>query len=127
MSDLDFGAAVTVELEGALREEVEGTVLFLKNRVQEDSPVDSGWFRSEWRTFLGEAPDEPRTPRSEGDQPFYPMEGDDEALRALAPWAPGLDAGLYDNAPHAARLADGWSQQAEAGWLDTIQQEAAER
>jgi hypothetical protein len=44
----------------------------------------------------------------------------------MAQWQVGDETGFVDQVPYAERLADGWSPQASAGWLDLIAEEVAQ-
>lgn len=79
-----------------LREALKRTVFRAKRIFEENSPVDTGLFRSSWRLGIDKV--------NEGDS--------DEPLEAINP---DSTCHISNALPYAMRLEDGWSKQAPLG------------
>lgn len=84
---------------------VSTIVLETQAKLKEESPVDTGRFRANWLISENEIDDS----TVEGEPGSY-------ALEITA------DKNYYitNSVPYAQRLAEGWSQQAPAGWVELI-------
>lgn len=84
---------------------VSTIVLETQAKLKEESPVDTGRFRANWLISENEIDDS----TVEGETGSY-------ALEITA------DKNYYitNSVPYAQRLAEGWSQQAPAGWVELI-------
>ena len=84
---------------------VSTIVLETQAKLKEESPVDTGRFRANWLISENEIDDS----TVEGETGSY-------ALKITA------DKNYYitNSVPYAQRLAEGWSQQAPAGWVELI-------
>lgn len=84
---------------------VSTIVLETQAKLKEESPVDTGRFRANWLISENEIDDS----TVEGETGSY-------ALEITA------DQNYYitNSVPYAQRLAEGWSQQAPAGWVELI-------
>ena len=84
---------------------VSTIVLETQAKLKEESPVDTGRFRANWLISENEIDDS----TVEGEAGSY-------ALEITA------DKNYYitNSVPYAQRLAEGWSQQAPAGWVELI-------
>ena len=114
---------IPIEFIGGFAEEqlnrlIQATVLETDKRLKKNSPVDTGRFRASWQ--IGE--------NTSTGVPHPPVEGDEE-IPAPPPQYTNYTGGkerinrsyhLHNNLPYADRLANGWSPQADAGWVDLI-------
>lgn len=100
---------------------ITATVLETDKRVKLGSPVKTGRFRASWQIGQNSSPGQPRPPA-----------GDGAVIPSPPPQYVGYPGGtehggntyhIHNNLPYAARLADGWSPQADAGWVDLIAKE----
>lgn len=111
---------VAAFLEGELNKVLRDAVLFGDAKLKDESPVDTGRFRGSWRVGQNANTGEaglPPTPSAGGE--VYPSPS--EPIRTnYRTEKIGEDYYLYNNLPYAERLADGWSGQAPAGWVDVI-------
>lgn len=84
---------------------VSTIVLETQSKLKEQSPVDTGRFRANWMIGEGDINDATDT----GNDGAYQLE-----ITA--------DKSYYitNSLPYAQRLAEGWSQQAPAGWVELI-------
>lgn len=96
-------------------EALRDAALGIHEEITRKSPVDTGWFRSNWLVGVGEPP----------------TRGDVES-KNLSSAAAKQTAGLAklmlmlvprkvyisNYVPYATRLADGYSRQAERGWIE---------
>lgn len=115
-----LGAALQEEISVVLKaqtvERIRANMSSFLDKWNDRAPVKSGWFRGSLLGYHGEPPSD-FLPRG---LPLYPPIGDDQIDGALADFEVGDRVGFVDNTPHASRLAEGWSQQAPDGWIDTI-------
>lgn len=104
------------DVTAAMREQIAEFLSDLQARLQDHAPVATGRFRGSihpWRTEPGDwVP-----PESAAGS--YTLAGDPDIDRVMANWLPGVPVGLVSNVPYANRLANGWSQKAPAGWVET--------
>lgn len=107
--------------EESLREDVRRVFDFIQNEHTDQAPVQSGRYRSELQFYRNSMPEDELYGK---DKPFYPPPGHDQIDAVMDTWQVGEEVGFVDNAPYAERIAEGWSDQAAAGWLDTITADA---
>lgn len=88
-------------------------VLETDARLKTASPVDTGRFRASWQVGENSA--------SGGEKPPGPY-GNMPAIERLnySQERIGNVYSVHNNLPYAERLAQGWSQQAPAGWVQGI-------
>lgn len=104
-----IGGYVEQQMEKLLRV----TVLETDARLKAASPVDTGRFRASWQVGENAAPG--------GQKP----EGSYSAIPAIERInyqreRVGNIYSVHNNLPYAERLAQGWSRQAPAGWVQGI-------
>ena len=106
----DIGNYMSDQLEKLLRV----TVLEADSRLKQQSPVDTGRFRFSWQIGENAANG---TPASEGSygSGITPPKGSN--------YQPGQEKlgnyySVHNNLPYAEPLAQGYSKQAPAGWVD---------
>lgn len=116
-----LGAAVAAEIEAAIRGKVLAQLSYLQQETVTRGPKLSGWFRGSVFPWNGA----PGDFLPEEGLPFYPEQGDFEVDAVMEQFELGTDVGIASNAPHANRLAHGWSAQAADGWTDVVAMEAA--
>ena len=114
---------IPIEFIGGFAEEqlnqlIQATVLETDRQLKLGSPVKTGRFRASWH--IGE--------NTSTSAPHPPVE-EDTVIPAPPPqytnYAPGTERinrsyHLHNNLPYADRLANGWSPQADAGWVELI-------
>lgn len=116
-----MGSAADIVVK-ELRRELEGYVLFLATEIQanlvESTPVDTGWARANWLASVG-VPNtsSPGRPKGKSKISKRPKVVTSYKLGSGGIW-------IANNVPYIGRLADGWSQQAPAGWVDAAIQRA---
>lgn len=111
--------------EAGLLADIEAKRLTAVSHIQNETvtrgPKLSGWFKGSVFPFVGS----PGSFLPEEGLPFYPQLGD-EAVDAVVRGATIAETvGVCSNAPHANRLAHGWSEQAADGWTDVVILEAS--
>ena len=117
----EFVAALRVEAD-AIPERVETVhrVLHVEagSRLVLRSPVDEGTFRGDWQFSVGAPPAGVLdVPDPSGAGAIARCEASANAIPAFAvSW-------LVNNQPYADRLANGWSRQAPAGWVEASVEE----
>ena len=79
-------------------------------------PHIGGRFRASILPWEGEMPETVPPADAAG----YPVPDASDVLAVMENLEPGGKAGLVSNVEYAERLADGWSRQANAGWVDRI-------
>lgn len=105
-------------IEEQLERLVQATVLETDKQLKKGSPVDTGRFRASWHIGENTSTGEPHPPVKKGQKiPSPPPQytnyaGGSEKL--------GNSYHLHNNLPYAERLADGWSKEADAGWVELI-------
>jgi|TARA_R100000482_G_scaffold113619_1_gene56282 hypothetical protein len=105
-------------IEEQLERLVQATVLETDRQLKKGSPVDTGRFRASWHIGENTSTGEPHPPVKKGQKiPSPPPQytnyaGGSEQL--------GKSYHLHNNLPYAERLADGWSKEADAGWVELI-------
>lgn len=95
---------------------IRGAALDIFSSIIKASPVDTGRFRGNWQTTLSSpAQGELDTTDKNGQATLSKSEAviAKYNLRAKSVF-------LTNNLPYADRLANGWSQQAPSGWIDSI-------
>lgn len=105
-------------IEEQLERLVQATVLETDRQLKKGSPVDTGRFRASWHIGENSSTGGPHPPAKKGQKiPSPPPQytdypGGSEKL--------GNSYHLHNNLPYAERLADGWSKEADAGWVELI-------
>lgn len=89
------------------------TVLETDKRCKLESPVDTGRFRASWQVGQNSATGEGATPGSYGSIPAIQKTNYQEEKA-------GNIYSIFNNLPYAERLANGYSKQANPGWLQGI-------
>ena len=105
----DIGNYAEQQLEKLLRV----AVLETDSRLKQASPVDTGRFRASWQVGEnsaggGEKPEGSYSSTPAIDRIGYQQERVGNVYR------------VHNNLPYAERLAQGWSKQAPAGWVQGI-------
>lgn len=93
------------------------TVLETDSRLKQESPVDTGRFRLSWAVSEQGTPGYDAGPQAGPSAITPPRKLDYQIERA------GNVYHIHNNLPYAERLANGWSDQAPAGWTDRIARE----
>lgn len=105
------------EIEGYVKGQIEklltATVLETDKRCKLESPVDTGRFRASWQVGQNSATGEGVTPGSYGSVPPIKKTNYQEEKA-------GNIYSIFNNLPYAERLANGYSKQANPGWLQGI-------
>lgn len=107
-----------------LNQRVRRIAMAVLTELVVSTPVDTGRARSNWHVGLGAPPD------SGNEEPYHPGEdGSTDAANARAAIAvgqaalsdrrPEQDVYISNNLPYIARLNEGWSAQAPAGFVQT--------
>ena len=108
------------QIAGYMEDQVEQllrmTVLETDSRLKEGSPVDTGRFRMSWQVSENAANSRP-VPKGDYKGTSAPLKGSN--YRAGQEKL-GNYYSIHNNLPYAERLANGYSQQAPAGWIDLI-------
>lgn len=119
---------IVAELKELLTKRVRVGVMFAMGEMLAEAPVADpttwkrprphigGRFRASILPWEGEMPETVPPESAAG----YPVPDESEVLSALENFEAGSRAGLVSNVEYAERLADGWSRQANAGWVDRI-------
>lgn len=106
----DFGDYALSKYEQLLRV----TVLETDSRLKQASPVDTGRFRLSWAISEQGTPGYDAGPQTGASAITPPRRLDYEQERI------GNIYHIFNSLPYAERLANGWSTQAPAGWVDLI-------
>ena len=114
---------IPIEFIGGFAEEqlnqlIQATVLETDRQLKLGSPVKTGRFRASWHIGENTSTGAPHPPVEEdtvipAPQPQYTnyVGGTERINRSYH---------LHNNLPYADRLANGWSPQADAGWVELI-------
>ena len=99
--------------QGKLEQLLRSAVLETDARLKAASPVDTGRFRASWQVGENAAPG--------GRKPEGTYTGT-PALERIGYQREQLGNvySVHNNLPYAERLAQGWSQQAPAGWVQGV-------
>jgi hypothetical protein len=111
----DGAQYVIADLKGFTARQVAGLMLNITAYLIEDTPVDTGWARSNWVPSIGEA--------------FADLDGSRKSVSGAAQQGGMLDVAAYDdlavgdlfitnNVPYILSLNAGHSQQAPAGFVE---------
>lgn len=92
---------------------LRATVLETDSRLKQASPVDTGRFRASWQVGENAAPGGKVGPGDYGSAPGITRIGYGQEKV-------GNIYSVHNNLPYAERLAQGWSGQAPAGWVQGI-------
>lgn len=105
----DIGDYTTQQFEKLLRD----TVLETDSLLKQKSPVDTGRFRASWQVGENAAPG---GIAAEGNYPSTP------ALSRIGYQQErvGNIYSVHNNLPYAEPLANGWSKQTPAGWVQGV-------
>ena len=91
------------------------------DQVIADSPVDTTRFVSNWRVGIGNPPQRftgPHFPGRQGETaPASRLRAKELAATKISSASPGQDLWVSNTAPYGPRLAEGYSPQAAAGWV----------
>lgn len=108
----DIGNYAEQQFEKLLRV----AVLETDRKIKEKSPVDTGRFRLGWAIGENVAPYQGPPPGNYRGQSAPPL-----AINyQLGQEKLGNVYSVHNNLPYAERLAQGWSQQAPAGWVQGV-------
>jgi hypothetical protein len=105
----DIGDYASQQMEKLLRV----AVLETDARLKAASPVDTGRFRVSWQVGENAAPGGQKPPGAYSGTP--PLDRIGYSRERL-----GNVYSVHNNLPYAERLAQGWSGQAPAGWVQGI-------
>lgn len=99
--------------QGKLEQLLRSAVLETDARLKAASPVDTGRFRASWQVGENAAP---------GGRKFEGTYTGTPALERIGYSQEQLGNvySVHNNLPYAERLAQGWSQQAPAGWVQGV-------
>lgn len=89
------------------------TVLETDSRLKQASPVDTGRFRASWQVGENAAPGGQKPEGSYSGTPALDRIGYSQERV-------GNVYSVHNNLPYAERLAQGWSGQAPAGWVQGV-------
>lgn len=109
------GLSVKVELTEFTAQEIRSIGLIADQRIVQASPVDTGLFKNNWLMSIG-------SPSTEivKDEDFSGSKAIEQARTVVMSYP--LDAlpdlWLVNNLPYAARLNDGWSEQAPSKFVE---------
>ena len=104
----DIGDYAAMQFEQLLR----AAVLETDSLAKQASPVDTGRFRASWQVGENDAPGGIKPP---GSYPATPLERIGYTQERV-----GNVYSVHNSLPYAERLAEGWSLQAPAGWVQGI-------
>ncbi len=105
----DIGDYASQQMEKLLR----SAVLETDSRLKQASPVDTGRFRVSWQVGENAAPGGQKPPGTyTGTPPLDRIGYSQERI--------GNVYSVHNNLPYAERLAQGWSGQAPAGWVQGV-------
>ena len=105
----DIGSYAEQQLEKLLRV----AVLETDTRLKQASPVDTGRFRASWQVGENSAGGGEKPEGSYSNTPAIDRIGYQQERV-------GNVYSVHNNLPYAERLAQGWSKQAPAGWVQGI-------
>ena len=116
---------IAKEMERQLELLLRSIVLEADKRVKIGSPVDTGRFRESWQVGEDVANSEPAPedlfPKTQDLGTGLPVVSELKALNYVAKKERlGHVYHVHNNIVYAERLANGWSAQAKAGWIDLI-------
>jgi hypothetical protein len=100
-------------VQGRMEQLLRVTVLETDSRLKQASPVDTGRFRASWQVGENAAPGGQVGPGDYGSTPALQRTGYSQERV-------GNVYSVHNNLPYAERLAQGWSDQAPAGWVQGI-------
>jgi hypothetical protein len=103
-------------MEDQVEQLLRKTVFEADGKLKEESPVDTGRFRISWQVGENNANS---TPAPEGDYRGAPAPLKGSNYRAGQEKL-GNYYSIHNNLPYAEPLANGYSKQADAGWIDLI-------
>ena len=103
-------------MEGQVEQLLRITVLETDSKLKKGSPVDTGRFRVSWQIGENNANS---TPAPEGDYRGVPAPPKGSNYSAGQEKL-GNYYSIHNNLPYAERLGDGYSTEADAGWIDLI-------
>ena len=103
-------------MEGQVEQLLRVTVLEADGKLKEGSPVDTGRFRVSWQVGENNANS---TPAPKGDYRGAPAPLKGSNYRAGQEKL-GNYYSIHNNLPYAERLGNGYSTQADEGWIDLI-------
>ncbi len=109
------GLSVKVELTEFTAQEIRSIGLIADQRIVQASPVDTGLFKNNWLMSIG-------SPSTEivKDEDFSGSKAIEQARTVVMsyPLDSLPDLWLVNNLPYAARLNDGWSEQAPSKFVE---------
>lgn len=100
-------------VEGRMERLLRAAVLETDSRLKQASPVDTGRFRASWQVGENAAPGGVKPEGSYGGTPALDRIGYSQERM-------GNVYSVHNNLPYAERLAQGWSGQAPAGWVQGV-------
>lgn len=112
-------AKIADYMEGQVEQLLRSTVFETDGKLKTASPVDTGRFRVSWQVGENNANSTPAPP---GDHKgtAAPLKG---ANYTAGQEKLGNYYSIHNNLPYAEPLANGYSPQADAGWIDLISKE----
>ena len=103
-------------MEDQVEQLLRVTVLQADAKLKEGSPVDTGRFRISWQVGENSANSRP-APKGDYKGTSAPLKGSNyQAGQEKL----GNYYSIHNNLPYAERLGNGYSKQANAGWIDLI-------
>lgn len=105
---------IVSDLEDVAEKEIQQFIVDLRNQVAEDTPVRTGWAKSNWRVTVGKAPERPIGTKMNID-PKAAIESAATAARWKLKDGPLLLSNLV---PYIGRLNDGSSTQAPRNFVE---------
>lgn len=103
------------ELDEALVQILGASILDMDDELKRNSPVKDGYFVNSWQAQADGNP----APHEGRDGPRPGTSAEDAAV-IFGGVAAGAVVSLVNTAVYAERLADGYSPQAPAGWVEAI-------
>lgn len=107
------GLEAVAETKERVRQVIGAAILDLDDDLKRNSPVDTGTFVNSWGVQANGSPEAP-----EGHAGPRPGTSAEDAATIFRGVAEGAVVSLVNSAIYGPRLADGYSPQAPAGWVE---------
>lgn len=118
----DIAAGYARTLDANSDQLIRNTVVSIVQNLATSTPIDQGTAVSNWQVGVGSVPDDVRTAFVIGSHGSTASENMlqviDEARRKMKNYKYGTSLDIVNNVPYLARLNDGWSAQAPAGFVE---------
>ena len=118
---------ISGELDHVLERAVVKVAMDVSNEVTPDTPIDTGWARNSWISYVGYAPDAPVGDRSPGGVAAAAAARATGILQLLAYKLRDGLVFVVNNVPYIEVLNDGHSAQAPAGFVQAAITRAVRR